>query len=538
MSRKNYAVPIPKEKISFKKSSDPNARYVYYVTRRYRNKNGTPTSDEKLIGKEDPNQLGWMIPNKNYALFFPDSKEVRPLTLPTKVKQAGQGMLLTMLAENLGLRNLLEEMFPESWRSFLMSAIYMVCEGNVMMNTDFFWDEIQVPKDFNLSSQKISSLFASVTEEKLLRFFKDWSKLILKHGETVAYDVTSVSTYANLEIGEYGYNRDHESLPQVNFGLLYGAISKLPIAYTLYSGSINDLVFFPYMMNLAEEVGVKDVFYILDRGFITQTNLAFAKEEGITFLAGVPKNVKIYKEAIKKLVGKVEHPKHRIPGSDYYGMANSIAIDGHEYGFYIYYNKANAALEENRLFEHVERLEAEIKKKMKPKRHDRYKKYYTIEDTREGEILSFEKDFDKIAEACELLGIFCFLSTSQEMSPAEALELYKRRDEIEKIYDMSKNKLGADRFLTHSDKTTKGKHFVHFLALILWSDLQRKMKECEKKPEKTVQRILLRMKKIKCFDYETGRALVEPLTRKQKDILACCDIDEQVFKERILSGNM
>ena len=284
MSRKNYAVPIPKEKISFKKSSDPNARYVYYVTRRYRNKNGTPTSDEKLIGKEDPNQLGWMIPNKNYALFFPDSKEVRPLTLPTKVKQAGQGMLLTMLAENLGLRNLLEEMFPKSWRSFLMSAIYMVCEGNVMMNTDFFWDEIQVPKDFNLSSQKISSLFASVTEEKLLRFFKDWSKLILKHGETVAYDVTSVSTYANLEIGEYGYNRDHESLPQVNFGLLYGSICRLPIAYTLYSGSINDLVFFPYMMNLAEEVEARNVFYILDRGFSLNQILLLQEKRVSPFL--------------------------------------------------------------------------------------------------------------------------------------------------------------------------------------------------------------------------------------------------------------
>ena len=120
---------------------------------------------------------------------------------------------------------------------------------------------------------------------------------------------------------------------------------------------------------------------------------------------------------------------------------------------------------------------------MKPKRYERYKKYYTIEDNREGKILSYERDFDKIAEICELLGMFCFLSTKEGMTPAEALELYRRRNEIEKVYDTSKNELEADRFLTHSGKTTRGKHFVHFLALILWSDLQRKVKACEKKPE-------------------------------------------------------
>lgn len=97
---------------------------------------------------------------------------------------------------------------------------------------------------------------------------------VLEDGEAVAYDVTSVSTYADLEIAEYGYNRDHESLPQISFGLLYGSVCRLPIAYSLYSGSINDLVFFSYMMNLAEEIGASNVFYILDRGFITKANLA------------------------------------------------------------------------------------------------------------------------------------------------------------------------------------------------------------------------------------------------------------------------
>lgn len=219
-------------------------------------------------------------------------------------------------------------------------------------------------------------------------------------------------------------------------------------------------------------------------------------------------------------------------------LTTSIKIEEHNYGLYIYYNKTNAAAEENRLFDHVDRLEKEIIKKMKPVRHNRYTKYYTIEEAKEGEIRSFERNYDKIAEACELLGVFCFLSTEQGMSPAEALELYKRRDEIEKIYDVSKNELDADRFLVQTDQTAKGKHFVHFLALILWADLQRKVRQCDNKPEKTIERMLCEIKKIKYIEYESGRTLAEPLTRKQKDILDCCGIDKNTFVERIVAGVM
>ena len=530
----NYIVPIPKERISYKKSRDPEARYVYYVTKRYRNKNGTPTGDEKLIGKEYPAKPGWMVPNKQYFTYFPNQSEIQPMQSPVYIRQAGQGMFLTMLAENLSLTGVLEETFPEVWRELLMCAIYMVCEGNVMMNADFFWDEIQVPKGFNLSSQRISELFHSMSAGAPLEFFKEWSKLTLENHETVAYDVTSVSTYADHEMAEYGYNRDREVLPQVNFGLLYGTLSRLPVAYALYSGSINDLTFFPYMMRLAEEVEASNVFYVLDRGFVSQKNIAFAHDNKIEFLACAPKGEKLYKEEMQKVSEEIQHPKYRIPGTELNGLVVTMDIEGNEYGLYIYFSKTNAALEENKLYGHIERLEEEIKSEMKPKRHHRYNRFYKVESTGEGEICSYERDYNKIAEACKLLGMFSLLCTKKTMTAAEALDLYGRRSGIEKVYDVSKNELESDRFLTHTDKTTRGKHFVHFLALILWSDLTRKVKSCNKKPEKTIERMLLQMKKIKCLNYEIGRVLEEPLTRKQKDILDCCGINEGDFTKRIL----
>jgi len=535
----NVIVPVPSERISYKKSNDPEARYIYYVTKRYRNKNGTPTGDEKLIGKEYPAKPGWMVPNKRYFTLFPNQREIQPMQSPVNIRQAGQGMFLTMLAENLGLTGVLKEIFPDVWRELLMCTIYMVCEGNVMMNADFFWDEIQVPKDFSLSSQRISELFHSLSDDAPLDFFKAWSKLTLENHETVAYDVTSVSTYADHEMAEYGYNRDREVLPQVNFGLLYGSLNRLPVAYALYSGSINDLTFFPYMMRLAEEVGASDVFYVMDRGFVTQKNIAFARKNEIEFLACAPKGEKLYKQEIQRVSEEIQHPKYRIPGTELNGLVVTLDIEGSDYGLYIYFSKTNAALEENKLYQHIDRLENEIKSEMKPKHHNRYNKFYKIESTGEGEICSYERDYNKIAEACKLLGMFSLLSTKETMTATEALDIYRGRAGIEKVYDVSKNELEADRFLTHTGKTTRGKHFVHFLALILWCDLSRKAKSCKKKPEKTIERILLQMKKIKCLNYEKiGRVLEEPLTRQQKDILDCCGINEDDFTKRILTSGL
>ncbi len=51
----------------------------------------------------------------------------------------------------------------------------------------------------------------------------------MKLDEYVAYDVTSISTQAHgVEEAEWGYNRDKERLPQVNFGMYYGEESRLP----------------------------------------------------------------------------------------------------------------------------------------------------------------------------------------------------------------------------------------------------------------------------------------------------------------------
>ncbi|MDR1903196.1 MAG: hypothetical protein LBQ88_13070 [Treponema sp.] len=68
----------------------------------------------------------------------------------------------------------------------------------------------------------------------------------------VAYAVTSIPTYARgIDHAEWGYNRDHETLRQINIGMFFGESARLPVFYTSYSGSITDKSDLLFMMKYA-----------------------------------------------------------------------------------------------------------------------------------------------------------------------------------------------------------------------------------------------------------------------------------------------
>lgn len=534
MAMLNISIPIPTERITFKKDGAGKPRRVYHVEKRYRNALGTPTAKEVAIGKEDLDRPGRMIPNDRFQEFYPMPLDVISLMPPNQVLAAGHIALLWKRAEALGMTEILQQVFPERVQELVSLAIYMVCEGNVMMDVDLFIRESLLSSKVNLNSQRVSELFAAISEEQRFRFFKLWSARHKDQEQTLAYDVTSISTYADIPMAEYGYNRDQEILPQLNIGMLYGTKTALPLCYEMYSGSVVDKAFFPYMMELGELVGLNDLFYIMDRGFLTLDNLSFADENNLKFLMAAPKSQKIYRQALMEASSVIRHSRHHIPQTSCYGLEQRIQIDERPYTLYLYLNTSSAADEEARIYQHVDRLEDELQKQMKPVSIARYNKYYDVKRNA-SPIEEFERNHEKITEMIELAGMFCLLSNTQEMNAEEALRVYGRRDMVEKAFENLKNNVDYDRFLTHTEKTTEGKAFVAFLSLILWSDLANHGKGSG---EKSIGRLVKQLGTIKRTNYGSGCSLLQPLTRKQKDILAAFGIVPEEFIQTILHFEM
>ena len=91
-----------------------------------------------------------------------------------------------------------------------------------------------------MSSQRLSELLGAFGQKERNEFFKAWCTENISD-EYMAIDITSISSYSKLiPECERGYNRDGEDLDHVNFCLLFGERTQLPIYQTVYSGSIGD----------------------------------------------------------------------------------------------------------------------------------------------------------------------------------------------------------------------------------------------------------------------------------------------------------
>jgi transposase len=97
---------------------------------------------------------------------------------------------------------------------------------------------------------------------------------------------------------------------------------------------------------------------------------------------------------------------------------------------------------------------------------------------------------------------------------------------IEKAFFDLKNNLDFRRLRTHSNKTTEGKIFVGYLALIMRSYILSKIKANKATERHTIEKVLLELKKIKIIDMADGRRILSVLTKTQKDILSALGLSE------------
>ena len=106
--------------------------------------------------------------------------------------------------------------------------------------------------------------------------------------------------------------------------------------------------------------------------------------------------------------------------------------------------------------------------------------------------------------------------TDFKKTTAEILELYRRRDVIEKSFDNLKNELDMNRLHIHSEAAAEGKTFVAFLALVIRSQLLRQLSEVMERGQITLRKVFAELDKVKLIisaNSVSGARLLNPPTR-------------------------
>jgi transposase len=508
-----------------------NSHPVYRTVRSYRNSHGTPTSERVVIGKLDLDS-GKLIPNARYWDYYGQTGHDRFVPSFESVRQIGGAFLIGQTMSRLGLVDLLDQSFGVERSKLIRTAsLYMATRGNVFDGIDDYC-ATNILFETPLGSQTSSQLFASITHDERMSFFKSW---IDKQdpGAYLAYDVSSFSTYAKDIInGEYGHNRDGERLPQINLGCFVSESSELPIFYVTYPGSIVDKSHLPYMMAYNNELGIYNIGFVLDRGFCSTANIQYLAISRYKFIIGVEKSHKTTKMAIDFFKPCIVDPANRIE-SCVFAMSSS----GNHYGtrstMHVYHDRSLADNQLDALFKELDKDENYLSQKKCLTREEvkKYRKRFSIELASDG-TFTFERDMDKIRELSSYFGFFCLL-TNTPLDSTQVLEKYRRKDVIEKNFDDLKNYIYMKRLRTHTDDTTNGKIFCAFISLIIASEIGVRLRKFMEQKALSKAGLIREMDKICVGVKNNDPRLLNPLTKTQRMIIKELGLNEDDLRDYV-----
>ena len=112
------------------------------------------------------------------------------------------------------------------------------------------------------------------------------------------------------------------------------------------------------------------------------------------------------------------------------------------------------------------------------------------------------------------------------MDKVEVLNLYRQRDQVEKMFDIFKNEMDGDRLRSHSQYNTDGRLFIKFVALILYAEVSRIMKKERLFDNYTVKELFAELKKLKITHIEKNDPFLSELSKRQKIIFDAFGIQE------------
>jgi transposase len=369
-----------------------------------------------------------------------------------------------------------------------------------------------------------------------MSFFKLWKEQVLTKGH-LAYDVRSFSSYTKSQI-EVEYNRDGEKPPQINMGCYLSRETGLPIFYVTYPGSIIDKSHMPFMMAYNNELGIGDVIFVMGSVFGTKTNIQWLHSQETRYVLAIDRFHKITRAAVDQARDSLNSTRYQIDGN-VFGRTIKSRFYGVKSDMHVFFDRDLADIQQAELYRHVVSKGETLEQlsKIYPKEVRAYARFYNIKINKDNSF-DYSINSDNIDLINKYSGYFCILSNLQT-DISEILEIYRKKDIIERNFYDIKNFTDMLILKTHNDETTNGKLFCAFIALIVFMKINEQLKKNQEATGKrpwSVEKLVMELEKIKVINFSDGTNLINPVTKKQREVLAKFGISENDLKSSILEA--
>lgn len=463
-------------------------------------------------------------------------KVIMPVsTKPKASLDYGDIYFVEQLFANCGLKEILYRHYEELGPQLFQLCAYQVIDGSAMCLCEDWASSTEQFKSSKLSSQNISKLLSRVGDDEATRqlFFADW--INFNHqSDGVFFDITSFSSYSKqCNMVEWGYNRDDEELPQINFGLVLSYPKSVPLFYRIYPGSITDVKTIKNIGTCLDSYKIKNVTLVLDRGFYSQQNLLNIYDTFNDFIIPIPFSTKLSEDLLSD-AGSFSFSKNlKVVGNKHiFCTTKTIPVFSKTVNAHIYFDEFRRASQLATLVSRFETMESNyLGKRFENESSAQtyldqefqiYKKYYSITKNQAGNYI-LERNSASIDEALAKMGKMILL-TKQSIDAQATLALYRSKDAIEKCFDSIKNDLSGKRLHAHTDPTVIGRLFISFLAVVLHASIMKTIKENKTLKHYSVQQLLRELKKIKMIELQSKKQFLTEISKKQRDIFTAFSI--------------
>ena len=516
-----------------------------YETQYYWDKEKQQSRAKRVcVGKVDP-VTNEIIPTrgrskkKETPSNHPVSKRGSRSFYETKHLYYGATYLFDKLADELGLAADLKLCFPDSYKKLLSIAYYLILEDNNPLYRFEKWNHTHKhPYGADICSPRSSEFFSSITDEQINKFFRLQGKRRVED-EYWAYDSTSISSYSEtLSQVQYGKNKEDDKLPQLNLLLVFGEESGLPFYYRKLAGNIPDSKTVKHLLQDLDILGFGKTKFVMDRGFYSEDNINGLYREHVKFLVGVKLSLKFIKKNLDVIYDDIRMFTNYDESIETYGYTvqaewdytherpykGDVIKDKRRIYIHYFYSIEKGAEDEQAFDKRIAGLCKELLEDKPVESHRKsYEQFFKVKTTpKRGRQVYYKED--AIKEARKYLGYFALI-TNETMDAFTALHLYRMKDVVEKAFGNIKERLNMRRLLVSSEKGLDGKIFTEFVALILISHLDHKMKESGLYNNYTMQSLLDKLDVLECFEDANHSLRIGEMLVKQAEIYEALGIE-------------
>ena len=538
----DFKVKIPSDSAGITRKKIKGTTYIYYsYEHNYSSEKGYTVPKSASIGKCTDNEPDLMYPNTNFLKFFPSEElpETKGGAHRSGCLRIGTYLVLRRIIAEYHLDEMIGNIIGKNSGLFLDLAVYsIIAENNAgqyypdyAFNHPLFTDRMKIYSD-----SKVSAFINSITGDQSRAFLDEWNEK-QDHSQKIyiSYDSTNKNCQAgDIDFVEYGHPKEDTGAPVINYSVAYDRNNAKPLYYEDYPGSIVDVSQLQYMLEKAGGYGYKNVGFILDRGYFSKENIHYMDKYGYEFVIMMKGMKELVKSLVLEVKGTFEEDR-RYSIRDY--KVSGITVkkqlypsDEKERYFHIFYNDRKRSSEHEAIEAKIDRM-AECPHKHEGTKYEikgsGFAKYFDLIYYNKGkkdEKFMYGRELcDVINEEIRLCGYFVII-TSEKMTAAQALELYKSRDASEKLFRGDKSYLGNKSFRVHTSESVHAKIFIEFVALIIrsrfYTCLKEQMQKNGKKNYMTVPAAIRELEKIELIRQSDREYRMDyAVTATQKEIL-------------------